>query len=67
MGRLRDITARDRLQEASAALERGETVDWRRLATLQALDVAIAGRAALLDALDHEDEQNGKLQGILGD
>ena len=56
MSRLRAITERDRIAEATDALERGETVDWQKIAALQANDVVEAGRAALLDALDREDK-----------
>lgn len=64
--RLRAITGRDRLAEAVEKLERGETVDWRLLNTLQTLDAAIAGRAALLDALDREAEADADIQRVFG-
>lgn len=38
------ITVTDRIGEAIAAVERGERVDWRKLADLQALDLAHAGQ-----------------------
>jgi len=66
MSRLRTITERDRLREAAEKLERGEEVDWQQLATLQGIDVANAGRAALLDALDREDEADADIERILG-
>lgn len=65
--RLRAITGKDRLAEAVEKLERGETVDWKLLNTLQLLDTATAGRAALLDALDREEAADGELERILGD
>ena len=67
MSRLRAITERDRLAEAAAKLEAGEEVDWALVARLQPLDVAIAGRAALNDALDLQDQADGDIERILGD
>lgn len=66
MIRLRTITERDRLAEASTKLEAGEPVDWGLLTRLQTLDLAVAGRAALNDALDCHEEADGNLQGICG-
>ena len=66
MSRLRAITERDRLADAAASLERGEAVDWGRLRQLQALDPAVAGRAALNDALDREDEADADIQRVNG-
>ncbi len=66
MSRLRAITERDRLTEAADALERGEAVNWDRLAQLQVLDVARAGRAALLDALDEQEKADGDIERICG-
>lgn len=65
MNRLRAITERDRLGEAAEKVERGEQVDWPQLAALQGLDTARAGRAALLDALDREDEADADLERII--
>ena len=53
-----------RLAEMQAAIERGEPVDQRRLARLQALDIALSGRKHVQEALDEEaaaDEQFRKL------
>lgn len=65
MDRLRKLTERDRLGEAVAKLEAGEEVDWQRLADLQPLDTVVAGRAALLDALDREDQADADLERIV--
>ena len=65
MDRLREITERDRLSEVAAALERGEKVDYDRLRQLQAIDLAQAGRAALLDALEREDEADAEFERIV--
>jgi len=66
MSRLRVITERDRLAEAAEQVEQGERVDWSKVATLQALDIAAAGRAALVDALDREAEADAEFEQIFG-
>ena len=66
MSRLRAIAERDRIDEAAAQIEAGETVDWDRLGMLQTLDMVRAGRASLLDALDRTDETDGDIEGICG-
>ena len=49
------ISTPDRMGEAIAALERGEQVDWQKLADLQALDLVRAGRQFVEEAIrDHE-------------
>ncbi len=65
MSRLRDLTESSRLNEVAEKIERGEDVDWNRVHTLQSLDIARAGRAALLDALDREDEADEQLRELL--
>ena len=66
MNRLRAMTERDRLGDVVAAIENGEPVDYGKVRQLQTLDVARAGRAALLDALDREDEADADLKRICG-
>ena len=66
MSRLRDITHRDRLAEASVKLEAGEEIDWDLLSRLQVIDVAVAGRAALNDALDSHEEDDADIERICG-
>lgn len=61
MSRLRAITERDRLGPLADQIERGEAVDIPRILALQGLDTAQAGRAALLDALDREDQADADL------
>lgn len=67
MSRLRAITERDRLAEAANKLEAGEKPDWGLIARLQQFEPAIAGRAALNDALDREEQADADLARILGD
>jgi hypothetical protein len=50
------LTTPDRLEAAIAALERGEQVDWRKLADLQALDTARLGRVFLAQAVALNEE-----------
>ena len=66
MGKLRTLTERDLLAEAMETLGRGEVVDWKSLALLQTLNIASAGRASLVDALEREDEADADLERILG-
>lgn len=66
MSRLRALTEHDFLGEAMEAVEKGEPVDWGRLSTLGALNVARSGRAALLDSLDAQDEHYANAERLLG-
>jgi len=66
MNRLRAITERDRLGDVAEAIENGDDFDLRRVAVLQSFDVARAGRAALLDALEEQDKADERLAGLLG-
>ena len=52
-----------RLAEAIKNVEDGEAVDWNRLAKLQALDLAEAGRQFTIAMLRREEEQNERLAG----
>lgn len=56
------ITVPDRIGEAIAAVEKGEQVDWRKLADLQALDLARAGQqfAEAAAAQDREFDEAGR-------
>ena len=51
------ITTPDRVGEAIAAIERGEQVDWRKLANLQVLDVVHAGRLYVEDAIRFQEAE----------
>lgn len=51
------ITIPDRLAAITDAIERGEAVDYRKVALLQSLDLVRAGRQFVEDAIElHEDE-----------
>lgn len=51
------ITTPDRVGEAIAAIERGEQVDWQRLANLQLLDLVHAGRMFVEDAIRFQETE----------
>ena len=61
MSRLQKLTERDRLAPVIAQLEQGEDVDIPRVLTLQTLDIAQTGRAAMLDALDQQEKADAQL------
>ena len=60
------VTTPDRIGEAIAALERGEQVDWKRLADLQALDLARAGQQHAEEAAQREGAHLDALEATLG-
>ena len=62
MTRLRAHLENSRLASVIDRIEKGEEVDIRRVLTLQALDVALAGELFLLDALDGEDQADAFLE-----
>ncbi len=49
------ITIPDRIGDAISAMERGEQVDWRKLADLQALDLVQAGRKFVEEAIARDE------------
>jgi endonuclease YncB( thermonuclease family) len=50
------ITTPDRMSGAIAAIERGETVDWQQLRTLSALDLVMAGRRFVEQAILRDEQ-----------
>lgn len=56
----------DRLSGAIAALENGQEVDWQKLATLQALDVARLGRQCVEEAIREHEAADRTLAELLG-
>lgn len=59
------LTAPDRISEAIAAMDRGEQVDWRKLANLQALDLAVLGRQFVDEAVAAESAAIDALEQML--
>ncbi len=59
------LTAPDRLSEARDAMGRGEQVDWRKLADLQALDLAIIGRQFVENAIAYQDQALNELEQMI--
>ena len=59
------LTAPDRISEAIAAMDRGEQVDWRKLANLQALDLAVLGRQFVDDAVARESAAIDELEKMI--
>lgn len=51
------ITLPDRISGAIAALEKGEQVDWQKLADLQALDLARIGRQFAEQAIAYHEQE----------
>ena len=56
------LTLPDRIGEAISAIEKGEQVDWRKLAELQALDLARLGRQFVEERIKNEEVADGKLE-----
>lgn len=54
-----------RLSAAVAQMEKGEVVDWKRFAELQAMDFVTGGQLALADAIDREREFDDRLEQLL--
>ena len=64
------IQTPDRLAAVAAAIEQGKPIDLKKVAALQALDLARAGRQFVEEAVKrHEDadEQAGRLTGEAAD
>ena len=60
------ITVPDRIADAIAARERGEQVDWRKLADLQALDLVRAGRQFVEQAILRDEAANDEMEKAFG-
>lgn len=60
------ITTPDRISGAIAAIEKGEQVDWQKLADLQALDLVLAGRRFVEDAVAYNEKQTDLIEQTLG-
>jgi hypothetical protein len=60
------ITIPDRIGDAISALERGEQVDWRKLADLQALDLVRAGRKFVEEAIARDEAATDTLEQSAG-
>ncbi len=60
------ITTPDRISGAIAAMEKGEQVDWRKLADLQALDIAHLGRQFAEDAIVYNEQQTDAVKKAFG-
>lgn len=61
------LTVPDRLREVRSNIEAGDPVDFRRVAQLQKLDIAILGRDYAKEAAQRWEEANNELEGHLLD
>ncbi len=59
------ITSPNRLKDIVEALEKGEPVDYGRVATLQVFDIAIAGRQAVEDAVRFQETEDERIRELL--
>jgi hypothetical protein len=60
------ITTPNRLADVTRALEGGEPVDYRRVAALQALDLASAGRRFAEQAVADQEAEDARLADDFG-
>ena len=60
------ITVPDRIGDAISAMERGEQVDWRKLADLQALDLVQLGRKFVEEAIARDEAATDALERAAG-
>lgn len=73
MNRLRRYLERNRLAELVDKIDAGQAIadDLAKLAAVQPFEAAAAGRAAVVDAIDREDQANADfertLAGLAGD
>jgi len=65
MGAVSDALGRSRLTEVIEALENREPVDVQRVAALQSLDLVMAGRAVVLEAMEREDQADEQFRQVL--
>jgi hypothetical protein len=49
----------DRLAAVAEAIEKGEAVDYRKVAMLQTIDLVRAGRQFVEEAVEFNEQQNG--------
>ena len=59
------IQTPDRLADAIASIEKGEPVDWRKLADLQALDLVRAGRQHAEQAVRDNEARDDAAVGLI--
>ncbi len=57
-----DALRNSRIATAIGQIERGEVVDWKKLDTLQALDLVQAGRLFVADAIDAQESDDERAQ-----
>lgn len=62
MSRLSEVLNTSRVSDLIGKIERGESVDYGRELTLQALDVARVGELFVLDAMDAEREADERFE-----
>lgn len=60
------IVPPNRIGDAIAALEKGEQVDWRKLADLQALDLVRIGRQFAEEAVAYNEQKVSQITQALG-
>ncbi len=56
------ITTPNRLEGVVESLEKGEPVDYKRVAQLQVLDLAIAGRKIVEEAVEFQEQENERIR-----
>lgn len=61
------ITIPNRIGDAISAMERGEQVDWRKLADLQALDLVVMGRKFVEEAIARDEAATDDLERMGGE
>ncbi len=59
------ITTPNRLKEVVEKLEKGESVDYGRVATLQMFDLAMAGREFVEDAARFQEAEDERIRELL--
>lgn len=55
----------DRLADVVAAIERGDSVDIQRVATLQSLDLVRIGRQFVMEACEHQEARDKEAADVL--
>lgn len=59
------ITVPNRVDQLREALERGQSLDTRKLARLQMLDLVVAGRQFMEEAVLHQEAEDERIQAEL--
>jgi len=59
------ISTPNRLKEVVASLEKSDPVDYGQVALLQMLDLAIAGRQAVEEAVQFQEEEDERIRELL--